>query len=190
MRAPVILFWPTLNLHYKQREWGWERRRDNHTTPSQFFPLKWQNRTTCGIQPEAIWITELCCLMAPPNYCGPSGTWIVMVTSWGLLSDTFHWILLHPALPNQLEIRLQDGSLHMKHLISSQIHCTSRWQTVHDASPEQGEQIAKSLQDGRGNFGWIELLFGVFSCPYGLRLENHHGCMCWHFCIQLDDLLI
>lgn len=94
MRAPVILFRPTLNLHYKQREWGWERRRDNHTTPSQFSALKWQNRTTCGIQPEAIWITELCCLMAPPNYCGPSGTWIVMVTSWGLLSDTFHWILL------------------------------------------------------------------------------------------------
>lgn len=187
MRAPVILFRPTLNLHYKQRKWGWERRRDNHTTRSQFSPLKWQNRTTCGIQPEAIWITELCCLMAPPNYCGPSGTWIVMVTSWGLLSDTFHWILLQRfPINRKYDYKMVLCPWNIWFLPK----CTSRWQTVHDASPEQREQIAKSLQDGRGNFGWIELLFGVFSCPYGLRLENHHGCTCWHFCIQLDDLLI
>lgn len=53
-----------------------------------------------------------------------------------------------------------------------------QWQTVQNASPEQRE--GEKLQDA---IRWTELLFGVFSCPYVLILENHHGCMCWHFCI-------
>lgn len=95
MRAAVIPFWPTLNLHYEQREWGWEAWRDNLPTPPQFpEPLKWQSGTTLESNKKPFGSQSCVCLMAPPDYCGPSGTFIVVVTSRGLLSDTFNWMLL------------------------------------------------------------------------------------------------